>query len=184
MALSRTAVLLMLLPAPAVVYLAASMEHVDASVQCLPSADAVQKQFPGSWASWTTHAANHKGEKCWFPVARENRSHHVESALRRVAQTVMRKDAKRHEKVEQTATDKTPEEAPVAFMVEMNELGWSFRTRSVKVGLTGAADEMVRPLDRSSFDDRFAAARDVHSVQKPSLIQRMMDPVGAIPNIP
>lgn len=187
MALSRTAVLLLLLPAPAAVYLAASLEDVNASAQCLPSADAVQKQFPGSWASWTTHAANHKGEKCWFPVAREGHSHHVEAGLRRAAQTLMRKEeAKRDqqvEQVEQAATGKTPEEAPAAFVAEMNELGWSFRTRSAKVG-AGAPDDATAPREGSSFDDRFAAARDVPSVQKPSLIQRMMDPGGAIPNIP
>ena len=182
MALSRTAVLLMLLPAPAVVYLAASLEDVNASVQCLPSADAVQKQYPGSWASWTHHAADHKGEKCWFPVMRENRSHHVETVLRRAAQKLMHKDAKRQ--VESAATDRTPEETPVAFLAEMNELGWSFRTRSTKVGLAGAAAETATPAERSSFDDRFAAAREVPSVRKPSLIQRMMDPVGAVPNIP
>jgi hypothetical protein len=33
----------------------------------------------------------------------------------------------------------------------------------------------------SSFDDRFAAVREVSSVSQPSVIQRMMDPVGAIP---
>jgi hypothetical protein len=182
MALSRTALLFMLLPVPAVVYLVASMEDVDASVQCLPSAESVQKQFPGSWASWTTRAANHKGEKCWFPVARENRSHHIETALRRVAHTLMRKDAKRQ--AESAATDKTPEEAPVAFMAEMNELGWSFRARNVKAGPAGEAEQAAVPGERSSFNDRFAAARDAYLAQKPSLIQRMMDPVGAIPNIP
>jgi hypothetical protein len=174
----------MLLPAPAAVYLAASMEDVNASAQCLPSAAAVREQFPGAWASWTTHATNHKGEKCWFPVARENHSHHIETALRRVAHTLMRKDASHGQQAESTATDKAPEEAPVAFLGEMKELGWSFRARSVKVGGASAADETARPAENSSFDDRFAAARDVHSVQKPSLIQRMMDPVGAIPNIP
>jgi hypothetical protein len=184
MALSRTAVLLMLLPLPAVVYLAASMEDVNASAQCLPSADAVQKEYPGSWASWTTHAANHKGEKCWFPAARENRSHRIEAVLRRAAQKLMHKEAKRQQQVESAATDKTPEDAPVAFLAEMNELGWSFRTRSAKVGPASVTEETAAPGERSSFDDRFAAARDVHSVQKPSLIQRMMDPVGAIPNIP
>jgi hypothetical protein len=183
MALSRTAVLLLLLPAPAVVYLAASMEDVSASAQCLPSAEAVRQQYPGSWASWTTHAPDHKGEKCWFPAMRENHSRHIEAVLRRAAETLMRKEAKRQQ-VESAATDKTPEEAPVAFIAGMNDLGWSFRTRSAKVGPAGAAEEAVMQAERSSFDDRFAAVRDVTSVQKPSVIQRMMDPVGAIPNIP
>jgi hypothetical protein len=183
MALSRTAVLLLLLPAPAAVYLAASMEDVNASGQCLPSAEAVQKQYPGSWASWTTHTANHKGERCWFPAMRENHSHHVEAVLRRAAQALMRKEAKRQQQAESAATGKTPEEAPVAFMAEMNDLGLSFRARNAGVG-PARADETVTPDGTSSFDDRFAAARDAHAMQKPSVIQRMMDPVGAIPNIP
>jgi hypothetical protein len=185
MALPRTAVLLLLLPAPAVVYLAASMEDVSASAQCLPSAEAVRQQYPGSWASWTTHAQNHKGEKCWFPAMRENHSRHIEAVLRRAAQTLMRKESKPAQQVESATTDRTrPEEAPVAFVAEMNGLGWSFRTRSTKVGAAGAVEEAVTPGGRSSFDDRFGAVRDVNSVQKPSVIQRMMDPVGAIPNIP
>src|SRR5262249_49179956 len=135
-----------------------------------------------SWASWTTHARNHKGEKCWFPAARENHSRHVETVLRRAAQTLMRKETKR-QTPESAAADRTLEDAPVAFVAEMNELGWSFGTRSTSVGPAKVADEAVMP-EESSFDDRFAAARDVRSARKPSVIQRMMDPVGAIPNIP
>src|SRR6516225_6225951 len=95
MALSRTAVLLLLLPAPAAVYLATSMEDVNASGQCLPSAEAVRQQYPGSWASWTMRAANHKGEKCWFPAMRENHARHIETALHRAAQKLMHRDAPR-----------------------------------------------------------------------------------------
>lgn len=176
MALSRTAVLLLLLPVPAAVYLTASMEDVSASSQCLPSAEAVRQQYPGSWASWTTRAPNHPGEKCWFPAMRENHARHVETMLRRAAQTLMHKEAQRQ------SADYRDWDKPVAFAAEMNELGWSFRTRSAKVGAATMTDEL--PPTRSSFEDRFAAARDVTSVQKPSVIQRMMDPVGAIPNIP
>jgi hypothetical protein len=179
MALSRTAVLLLLLPAPAAIfYLAASMEDVNASGQCLPSAEAVQKQYPGSWASWTTRAANHKGEKCWFPAMRETHSHHVEAVLRRAAQKLMRKDS--NQQAESAATGKTQEEAPVAFVAEMHDLGLNFRT----AGPAKADERGSTPDGTSSFDDRFAAARDAHSMRKPSVIQRMMDPVGAIPNIP
>jgi hypothetical protein len=181
MALSRTAVLLLLLPAPAAVYLAASMEDVNASSQCLPSAEAVRQQYPGSWASWTMHAPNHKGEKCWFPGMRENHSHHIEAMLRRAAQTLMHRDTQR-QIAEPAAGGKPLVERPVALAVEMNELGWSLRAHSVKVGPAAMTDEVQ--VTKSSFDDRFDAARNVTSVQKPSVIQRMMDPVGAIPNIP
>jgi hypothetical protein len=183
MALSRTAVLLLLLPAPAAVYLVASMEDVNASAQCLPSADAVQKQYPGSYASWTMHAPDHKGERCWFPAMRENHSRHIEAVLRSAAQTLMRKDAKQRQNVEPAAADKTPEGTPVAFVGEMKDLGWSFRARTIGVGSGNAAEEVAAP-EETSFDDRFAAAREVQSAQKPSVIQRMMDPVGAIPHIP
>jgi hypothetical protein len=182
MALSRTAVFLLLLPAPAAaVYLTSSMEDVNASGQCLPSAEAVKEQYPGSWASWTTHAANHKGEKCWFPAMRENHSRHIEAALRRAAETLVHRDAQR-EQGESGMSNKAAEEKPVAFAAEMTQLGWSFRTRSAYVGPPGASSLIER--EDSSFDDRFAAARNVTSAQKPSIIQRMMDPVGAIPNIP
>jgi hypothetical protein len=185
MALSRTAVLLLLLPAPAAVYLATSMEDVNASGQCLPSADAVKKQYPGSWASWTSHAANHKGERCWFPVMRENHAQHAEAALRRAARKLMRKDEQRERgETSTSAGDKDVAENPVVFAAEMNELGWSFRSRTATVGPASAAAATGTETEDSSFDDRFAAARNVTSVRKPSVIQRMMDPVGAIPNIP
>jgi hypothetical protein len=171
-----------MLPAPAAaVYLATSMEDVNASGQCLPSAEAVKQQYPGSWASWTMHAADHKGEKCWFPAMRENHSRHIEAALRRAAETLTYRDAQREQR-ESGVSNKAAEEKPVAFAAEMNQLGWSFRTRSANVGPAGASSPVER--QDSSFEARFAAARNVTSVQKPSIIQRMMDPVGAIPNIP
>jgi hypothetical protein len=61
----------------------------------------------------------------------------------------------------------------------MNELGWSFRSRTTKVGPVRIFDEFTEV--ESSFNDRFAAALDVSSVRQPSVIQRMMDPVRAIP---
>jgi hypothetical protein len=181
MALSRTAVLLLLLPAPAAVYLATSMEDVNASGQCLPSAEAVRQQYPGSWASWTTRAADHKGEKCWFPAMRENHARHIEAALRRTAQKLMHKDVPR-EGGESNTAGNAAEGKPVLFAVDMSQLGWSFRNRSASVG--PAANSSRGEMSDSSFEDRFAAAGNVTSVQKPSVIQRMMDPVGAIPNIP
>src|SRR5258708_36021044 len=86
MALSRSSVFLLLLSCPAVAYLAASLEDVSASSQCLSSAEAVRQEYPGTWPSWTTHAANHKGTKCWFPAVRENHSRHIETLLRKTAE--------------------------------------------------------------------------------------------------
>src|SRR5215472_3974787 len=115
MALSRSSVLLLLLSCPAVAYLAASLEDVSASSQCLSSAEAVRQEYPGSWPSWTTHAANHKGTKCWFPAMRENHSRHIETLLRKTAEAqpkeVQPKEAPTKEApTKQAQTNKNPVE--------------------------------------------------------------------------
>ena len=180
MALSRSTVLLLLLPCPAVVYLAASLEDVSASSQCLSSPEAVRQEYPGSWPSWTTHSANHKGVKCWFPAMRENHARHIEAALRKSVETPAHKNTvEQRRRAEPGVNGKSPEENQLASASEMNELGWSFRSRTTKVGPVRIFDEFTAL--ESSFDDRFAAAREVGSVSQPSVIQRMMDPVGAIP---
>jgi hypothetical protein len=197
MALSRSSALLLLLSCPAVAYLAASLEDVSASSQCLSSAEAVRKEYPGSWPSWTTHAADHKGTKCWFPAMRENHSRHIETLLRKTADVQTKEAQTKEAQTKEAPTNKNPverrqrseaainnrsvEDAPLASANEMSELGWSFRSRTTKVG-----PGPVRIFDEfaeveSSFDDRFAAALAVSSVRQPSVIQRMMDPVGAIP---
>jgi|SRR5258708_3981460 hypothetical protein len=180
MALSRSSVLLLLLSCPAVAYLAASLEDVSASSQCLSSAEAVRQEYPGSWPSWTTHAPNHKGTRCWFPAMRENHSRHIETLLRKTAEAQTSKNPVEHRRqIEPPANNKSAEDAPLASASEMNELGWSFRSRTTKVGPIRIFDEFAEV--ESSFDDRFAAALAVSSVRQPSVIQRMMDPVGAIP---
>jgi hypothetical protein len=189
MALSRTAVLLLLLPAPAAVYLGASLKDVSADSQCLPSPQAVRDQYPGSWAAFTTHAADHKGEKCWFPAARENRSRHVEAALHRAAQKLLHVEGD-HVGADHVGDDKGRPAAtdhpaaarlPVVFASQRKDLSWVLnRTAIVGPSVAPTASES----SESSFDDRFSASRDATSVQKPSVIQRMMDPVGAIPDMP
>jgi hypothetical protein len=210
MALSRNTALLLLLSCPAVAYLAASLEDVNASSQCLSSPEAVRREYPGSWPSWTTHAADHKGTKCWFPAMRENHSRRIETLLRKTAEAqtkevlakeasakeVLTKEASAKEaSVKEAPTNKNPverrqrseaavnnkpaQDTPLASANEMNELGWSFRSRTTKVGPVRIFDEFAEV--ESSFDDRFAAALDMSSVRQPSVIQRMMDPVGAIP---
>jgi hypothetical protein len=182
MALSRNTVLLLLLPCPAVVYLAASLEDVSASSQCLSSPEAVRQEYPGSWPSWTTHSANHKGVKCWFPAMRENNASHNEAPPRRTAEVRTHKNTvEQRRRIEPGVTSKSPEEETplLASASGMNELGWSFRNRTTKVGPVRIFDEFATV--ESSFDDRFAAVREVSSVSQPSVIQRMMDPVGAIP---
>jgi hypothetical protein len=205
MALARNSALLLLLSCPAVAYLAASLEDVNASSQCLSSAEAVRREYPGSWPSWTTHAPDHKGTKCWFPAMRENHSRHIETLLRKTAEAqakevqakeVSAKEApakeapvkeapanknpvERRQRSEAAVNNKPAQDTPLASANEMNELGWSFRSRTTKVGPVRIFDEFAEV--ESSFDDRFAAALDMSSVRQPSVIQRMMDPVGAIP---
>jgi hypothetical protein len=180
MALSRNTVLLLLLPCPAVVYLAASLEDVSASSQCLSSPEAVRQEYPGSWPSWTTHVANHKGVKCWFPAMRENNARHNETPPRKNAEApTHRNTGEQRRRIEPGLNGKSPEEDALASASEMNELGWSFRSRTTKVGPVRIFDEFAA-VD-SSFDDRFTAVLEASSVSQPSVIQRMMDPVGAIP---
>jgi hypothetical protein len=193
MALSRGTVLLLLLPCPAVAYLAASLGDVSASSQCLSSPEAVRQEYPGAWASWTTHAPNHKGTKCWFPAMRENHSRHIETLLRNSAEAQAKGAQAKATKEVETSKSLTEErrqiEPPVSnkradetarpSASEMNELGWSFRSRTAKVGSVKIFDEFAEVA--SSFDDRFAAVLEVTAVSQPSIIQRMMDPVGAIP---
>jgi hypothetical protein len=180
MALSRSTVLLLLLPAPAVVYLAASLEDVSASSVCLSSPEAVRQEHPGSWPSWTTHSPNHKGVKCWFPATRENNVRHNETPSHKTAEAPTQKNTvEQRRRIEPDANSKPPAETPLASVGEMNELGWTFRSRTTKVGPVRIFDEFTAV--ESSFDDRFTAVLEVSSVRQPSVIQRMMDPVGAIP---
>jgi hypothetical protein len=189
MALSRSAVFLLLLPCPAVAYLTASLGDVNASSQCFSSAEAVRQEYPGSWAAWTTHDPTHKGTRCWFPALRENHSRHIETLLRKSAEVhaeAQAKDARtnrnlgeQRRQIEPPANNKLTGDPPLPSAREMNELGWSFRSRTAKVGSVRIFDEFAEV--ESSFDDRFAAALEVTSVRQPSIIQRMMDPVGAIP---
>src|SRR6266446_10906180 len=120
MALSRSSALLLLVSCPAVAYLAASLEDVSASSQCLSSAEAVRQEYPGSWPSWTTHAANHNGTKCWFPAMRENHSRHIETLLRKTAEAQTKEAQTKEAQAKETPTNKNPverrsaEDAPLA----------------------------------------------------------------------
>jgi len=111
---------------------------------------------------------------------RENHSRHIETLLRKTAEAPTRKNTVEQRRyIEPVTNSKSPQDIPLAFASEMNELGWSFRSRTTKVGPVRIFDEFATV--QSSFDDRFAAALGVSSVSQPSVIQRMMDPVGAIP---
>ena len=172
MALSRATVLLLLLPCPAVVLLSASLEDVSASQQCLSSAEAVRQEYPGAWPSWTLQAPNHKGVRCWYPASRENRARQVETPPPQKRMVERRR-------IEPGLRNDVPDDTLRAAADEMNALGWSFRNRTTRIGPATMFDD--DSMAESSFEDRFAAAFEVSSISQPSVIQRMMDPIGAIP---
>jgi hypothetical protein len=116
---------------------------------------------------------------------RENHARHMEAPPQRnAANTATTSSAastaerRRTEPVSDGKDNKSPSEPQQATASEMNTLGWSFRTQTTRIGF---AMFDVDAIAESSFDDRFAAAFEVSSVSQPSVIQRMMDPVGAIP---
>jgi hypothetical protein len=171
MALSRATMLLLMLPCPAIVLLSASLEDVNAS-QCLSSAEAVRREYPSAWPSWTMQAANHKGVKCWYPAMRESRARHIDVSPH--------KDTSERRRIEPGVKDKTlDDDNQAAAAGELNVLGWNFRSRTTRIGPAIMFEEGA--LVESSFEDRFSAAFEVTSVSQPSVIQRMMDPGGAIP---
>jgi hypothetical protein len=43
---------------------------------CLPTADSVKQQYPGSWPSWTLRAPGHAAERCWYPASRATAHRH------------------------------------------------------------------------------------------------------------
>lgn len=182
MALSRATALLLLLPCPAVVFLSASLEDVSAS-QCLSSAEAVRQEYPSAWPSWTMQAADHKGVRCWFPATRENRTHHFEAPPHKNTaeqqNTVEQRRVEPDIQVEPDIKNNAPDDALPAVANAMNTLGWSFRSRTTRIGPAMMFDDDA--MVKSSFNDRFAAAFEVSSVSQPSSIQRLMDPIGAIP---
>jgi hypothetical protein len=171
MALSRAKLLALLLPCPAVVLLCAPLEELQASA-CFASAAAVRQEYPDAWPSWTIRLADHKGVKCWFPATRENHSRSIERASSTHVAGRRRSDP------DAPATTSSPgapgdgmpdDGAPAAD--EMNELGWTFHSRSARIGRTLRDEEWI--ADRS-FDDRFAAVFESNSLNRPSTIQYMM----------
>jgi hypothetical protein len=43
---------------------------------CFESADAVRRQYPGAWPSWTLRAAGQEGRKCWYASTRASARDH------------------------------------------------------------------------------------------------------------
>jgi hypothetical protein len=169
MALSRANLLLLVLPCPAILVLTASLEDVNAS-QCLASAAAVREEYPGAWPSWTMQAANHKGVKCWFPATREDRSHRIDAAPRKYAVARLR--------IAPDVRDSAADDGAPASADTMSELGWSFHSRTSRIGTTLRDDD---PDADSTFDDRFAAVFERHSLSRPSTLQYMMVVSGNLP---
>jgi len=169
MPLSRANLLLLVLPCPAILWLTASLEDVNAS-QCLSSAAAVRQEYPGAWPSWTLQAANHKGVRCWFPATRENPSRRVEPAPR--------KDAVARLRIAPDVRDSAVDDGAPASADAMSGLGWSFHSRTARIGAPLRDDD---PDAECTFDDRFAAVFERNSLSRPSTLQYMMVVSGNLP---
>jgi hypothetical protein len=124
---------------------------------------------------------------------RENHSRHIEALLRHSAEARAKaartkeaatkevqanKNPAEHRQIEPSVNNNPTDDAARPSASEMKELGWNFRSRTAKVGSVRIFDEFAEVA--SSFNDRFAAVHEVNSVSQPSIIQRMMDPVGVI----
>lgn len=185
MAISRTALVALMLPVPAAAYLMTTVADVSADTQCLPSAHAVRDAFPGAWASWSTHVANHHGVRCWFPVMREGHSRHLEVALHQAARRLQHHDHDATPAKDGAEAGTRPGAAPDAYAAQRSDLTWTSAHAPAPAEAQPASAPAPAPESApSSFEDRFSAARDAVSGQRPSLIQHMMDPVGVVPDNP
>jgi hypothetical protein len=162
MAFSRNTFLL--LPCAAILLQPVAAEDVEAA-QCLSSAAAVRQEYPGAWPSWTMHAANHKGEKCWFPASREARSRPING--------VPEHTAARPRHHESRTASSAPDGGLPASLDDMDLLGWSLRTRTALA--TTAVEEDYAPV--STFNERFAAAFERNTPGDSPIIQRMVNPI-------
>ena len=167
MASSRIALFLLTCSSALVVR---SIEEVDAS-QCLPSAASVRQEHPGAWPSWTTRMPGHTGARCWYPATRESHGRRYDAGAHAAAME--------RQRFASAASDEEPDNGALAFALETNALGWSFRTVTTQIGTAMLGDD--GELADRSFDARFDAAFAQTSLSRPSIIQRMMDPSGSLP---
>jgi hypothetical protein len=122
---------------------------------CLRSAQAVKHAFPGSWPSW--HRAG--GTKCWEARGRREDAQAVPPPA--VAGPSRPGEAVRH--VKTVAVAGPP----------MSTLGWTFRSHTATVG--------PRDAEKHAFDDRWKSMLLIGSLNQPSVMQQLMDPIGVVP---
>jgi hypothetical protein len=172
MALSRVNLFALLVPCPVIALLCVPTQELEASA-CFASAAAVRQEYPDAWPSWTLRAADHNGVKCWFPASRENHSRSIEPASSSQAAERRRSDPDAPAVASSAVApgEGMPDDDAPPAADGMNDLGWSFHSRSARIGGTLRDEEWI--ADRS-FDDRFAAAFESNSLSRPSTIQYMM----------
>src|SRR5262249_52083322 len=116
----------------------------------------------------------------WLRAGRDTLPRHIETPPRRAAESQTQKHVvEQRQRRESTVNEKLGEDDSPASASEINEFTWSFRGRTARVSPVKIFDAFV--TTGSSFDDRFAAAFEVSAISQPSIIQRLMDRVGAIP---
>jgi hypothetical protein len=137
---------------------ATTLRESSKGLQCMPSAESVKHAFPGSWPSWSKREAGHKGKKCWF--AATTRKEFPEGGSKHDKKIVVHDEAPRKVKTEVV------------------------HVQSSNARLASAMSAIVWPR-ADSFNDRFGASFndrfDTETTNRPSSIQRLMDPVGVVP---
>ena len=85
---------------------------------CFQSADAVRRQYPDAWPSWTLRAAGQEGRKCWYASTRASASDHKNLvAVDRVieAAETVQPSTKRFELQREIASPPQPVNDPVGL---------------------------------------------------------------------
>lgn len=135
---------------------------------CLESADAVRRQHPGAWPSFTLRAAGQEGTKCWYPSTRASAHDHRRSPVIglgaiQAAKPIEQAAAARLETTQQQAS-------PLPTHDETRSLGTPPRQPAADVSdepaaagsiaSEGGTDAAARTSDRSLTRDDPVATRE------------------------
>jgi hypothetical protein len=155
---------------------------------CFSSAEAVRKETPTAWPSWTLRAPGHEGTKCWYPSTRASARDHRNISAQRTDQ--LPDSGRDHQNVPAQQTDQLPDSArdhqnvPAQQTDQLPDSGRDYQVPAqqtdqlpdkerpeLQVEVTGSATAIdtvqfprpaVDPFG-SSFDERFSAVCPVVS---------------------
>jgi hypothetical protein len=112
---------------------------------CLTSAEAVRKENPTAWPTWTLRAPGHEGGKCWYASTR--------GAVRDHRNPLPRTEAK-------SRTDVVPKTAEIARTEGVGDKEQSDQEVEVTSSLAPTVPVREPAAGPGSFDDRFSAIGD------------------------